>query len=326
MRNRMNAFGHSRRAFFFMTDFLLSEFLLIPLDALPLPGIAFRIGEHHSEPTESVLSDKPYIFDFQAIPFDVYQQQFAQVMAEIQAGNTYLINLTCSTPIQTNLSLYDFYQLSTAPYRVWMQDAFTVFSPESFVRIEDGRISTYPMKGTIDANIPDARERILADEKELAEHYTIVDLLRNDLSMVSTGVRVEAFRYTEYLQTIRKPLIQVSSRISGQLPADYRARLGDIMFALLPAGSISGAPKQKTVEILVSVEHHQRHFYTGIAGVFDGNNLDSGVLIRYIEQGQDGLVFKSGGGITFRSDAASEYQEMLDKVYFPTSHQLTVIS
>ncbi len=173
------------------------------------------------------------------------------------------------------------------------------------------------MKGTIDALIPDAESRILADPKELAEHTTIVDLIRNDLNGVATGVAVERFRYVERVATHNGAILQVSSLITGRLPADYRDRLGTIVFALLPAGSVSGAPKRRTVEIILRTEKAPRGYFTGVAGYFDGTALDCGVLIRFIEAAGDGLCFRSGGGITAMSDARSEYDEMVAKVYVP---------
>ena len=173
------------------------------------------------------------------------------------------------------------------------------------------------MKGTMDASIPNAEELIMSDSKELAEHSTIVDLIRNDLSMVADNVTVKKFRYLEKLQTNRRTLWQVSSEITGDLPADYAENIGDIIFNMLPAGSICGAPKKKTVEIIKAAEKYDRGYYTGIFGWFDGRNLDSCVLIRFIENQDGQLVYKSGGGITFMSDAKSEYEEMVKKVYIP---------
>jgi para-aminobenzoate synthetase component I len=178
------------------------------------------------------------------------------------------------------------------------------------------------MKGTIDAMLPDAEKRLMDDPKELAEHYTIVDLLRNDLNMVSQKVRVNRFRYVEEIHTHRGRLLQTSSDISGILPNDYQQHLGDIMARLLPAGSVSGAPKKKTVEIIHSAENYERGFYTGVFGVFDGRTLDSAVMIRFIEKTANGLVFKAGGGITVNSRIEDEYQEMLQKVYLPLHRKM----
>jgi para-aminobenzoate synthetase component 1 len=103
----------------------------------------------------------------------------------------------------------------------------------------------------------------------------------------------------------------------GKLPNDYAQRIGSILFELLPAGSISGAPKKKTVEVIKAAETYERGYYTGVFGYFDGETLDSGVMIRFIENINGKLYFKSGGGITTFSNAASEYQELTDKVYVP---------
>ena len=94
-------------------------------------------------------------------------------------------------------------------------------------------------------------------------------------------------------------------------------RIGDIVFTLLPAGSVTGAPKRKTIEIIHEIENYERGYYTGIFGYFDGATLDSGVMIRFIEKTPEGLIYKSGGGITSFSRPESEYQEMIDKVYVP---------
>jgi para-aminobenzoate synthetase component 1 len=151
----------------------------------------------------------------------------------------------------------------------------------------------------------------------MAEHVTIVDLIRNDLSIHAEDVRVEKFRYIDTLETNRKKLLQVSSVISGKLPEDYPARLGEIIFSMLPAGSISGAPKEETLRIIRESEDGLRGYYCGIMGYFDGQDFDSAVLIRFIERKGEGLIYRSGGGITFMSDPEKEYQELIDKIYVP---------
>ena len=87
---------------------------------------------------------------------------------------------------------------------------------------------------------------------------------------------------------------------------------------MLPAGSISGAPKEKTVEIIQEVEGQPRGYYTGVFGIFDGASLDTAVMIRFIEQSDGEMFFRSGGGITTLSCADDEYQELLEKIYVPT--------
>jgi len=173
------------------------------------------------------------------------------------------------------------------------------------------------MKGTIDASLPDAEQLILSDAKELSEHVTIVDLIRNDLSGVAKNVEVNRFRYIEKIKTNQKDLLQVSSEIAGDLSDDYASHIGSILISLLPAGSISGAPKKKTIQIIQEAEKEKREFYTGVFGYFDGENLDSAVMIRFIEQAGNDFYYRSGGGITAQSEAEKEYQEAIDKIYVP---------
>ena len=144
------------------------------------------------------------------------------------------------------------------------------------------------MKGTLDARLPNARELLRNDPKERAEHATITDLIRNDLSRVAEQVTVERYAYIDEITTHRGPLLQMSSEIVGTLTPEYRDRLGSMLFELLPAGSITGAPKKKTVEIIRTAEHYERGFYTGVMGIFDGERLDSAVMIRFVEQMPDG--------------------------------------
>lgn len=251
------------------------------------------------------------------VPFSAFAKAFDTVMAGIQYGNSYLCNLTFPTPVETNLTLEEIYRSSSARFKVLLPGKFVCFSPEIFVKISENRIASYPMKGTIAADRADAETLILADTKERAEHYTIVDLIRNDLSQVANEVEVERFRYLEKIQNAGGGLLQVSSEISGQLKPEYRTKYGSILRKLLPAGSISGAPKVETTALISATETYDRGYYTGVFGYFDGKTLDSAVLIRFLEQQNDGYVFKSGGGITSRSDVKSEYQELIDKVYVP---------
>ncbi len=248
------------------------------------------------------------------ISFEEYQKKFELVKKEIEYGNSFLVNLTTATKIETNLSLQDIAQQASSKYICYLKDEFVSFSPETFIRIYNGTITSFPMKGTIDASIPNAKDLILNDAKEIAEHATIVDLIRNDLSRVANNVRVTKYRYYEEIKTQEGILGQVSSEIEGALPINYNEIIGDIIFDLLPAGSVSGAPKQKTKEIIFKAEQSKRGYYTGIAGYFDGANLDSCVLIRFLQADN---IYRSGGGITAQSDVIKEYKEMIDKVYVP---------
>ncbi|HOV15565.1 MAG TPA: aminodeoxychorismate synthase component I, partial [Spirochaetota bacterium] len=251
------------------------------------------------------------------VSYDYYKKAFNNVHKEFCNGNSFLLNLTFPTEIEINLTLKEIFEYSIAKYKLLYEDKFVVFSPETFVIIKDNIISSYPMKGTIDAGIPDAYNIILQDEKEFAEHITIVDLIRNDIGIISKNVYVEKFRYIDLIKTHEKSLYQVSSKICGELATGWNNNIGDILYSLLPAGSITGAPKKKTVEIIKSIENYERGYYTGIMGYYDNGYLESGVMIRFIENIDNKLFFKSGGGLTIYSDVEKEYNELLEKVYVP---------
>jgi para-aminobenzoate synthetase component I len=314
--SQLNEWGKNKVPFLLIADFEMHKPLCFRLDQVP-KGILFEInGLRNFSLSHQAISD----IDWQKypMPFEQYRLAFELVQAQITHGNSFLLNLTFPTPIRCNLSLKEVFLGSKAPYKGYFKafgEEFTFFSPEIFVRIRNGKISSFPMKGTIDAQIPNAEQLILNNPKELAEHATIVDLIRNDLSMVAENVSVKRFRYTDRIRTNQKELLQVSSEIEGDLPPDYCERIGEIMACLLPAGSVSGAPKRKTIEIIRQAEGQDRGFYTGIIAVFDGKNLDSGVMIRFIENRNGHYFFRSGGGITAQSELRSEYQEMIDKVY-----------
>jgi len=330
---QMNTYGKLQIPFLFIIDFEMQCPIVLPLDEINSKEIQFSLPNLPLTPSEGggTLStresplllegargrSKRFQFTKHPMPFTQYQKAFNQALQEINFGNSYLLNLTFPTRIQTNLSLQEIYQYSQAKYKLHLPNQFVVFSPETFIQIQNGQIASFPMKGTIDAAIPNAVEQILADEKEKAEHHTIVDLIRNDLSMVSKNVRVESFRYIEEIQTHESKLLQVSSKIVGDLAPDYASQIGDLLFTLLPAGSISGAPKRKTIEIIQAAESYTRGYYTGVFGYFDGQNLDSAVMIRYIENRNGELYFKSGGGITSLSQAETEYHELIKKIYVP---------
>jgi len=311
----MNRLGASGTPFVFILDFEMEKPVVIPLTDID-DTIWYQIGGMAHHPTLPAIEKK---MDFTPHPMSLasYRYAFEKAVHEIQYGNSFLLNLTFPTPVSTNFSLEEIFQMARARYKLYMKDEFVLFSPETFVTIREGKIKTFPMKGTIDADIPDAQNIILADPKETAEHYTIVDLLRNDLSMVSSKVTVNRFRYLDLLHTSRGRLWQVSSEIEGTLPSGYQERLGDIFATLLPAGSISGAPKKKTVEIIQQCEQGKRGYYTGVFGVFDGESVESAVMIRYIEVKDGKYYYRSGCGITFMSSCEAEYKEMIAKVYVP---------
>ena len=310
----MNYYGSHRTPFLFVIDYLGKRPFICPIKDIP-DSIFFAFGGYSNAPFTDIV---PRTLHFEKYPvgFDEYLRAFNVVQHHLKEGNSYLVNLTFPTPIVTNYSLYEIFLHSNAPYKLLFNDEFVVFSPETFVTIEQGYIHTFPMKGTLDAHIPDAANVLLNDPKEFAEHITVVDLLRNDLAKVAYNIGVEKFRYCSTIKTHTKEIIQTSSTIKGKLFTNYHEHLGDIFAALLPAGSVTGAPKKKTVEIIKEAENYTRGYYTGVFGYFDGEKLVSAVMIRFIENNTS-FFYKSGGGITIYSNPIDEYNEMIEKVYVP---------
>ncbi|CAA6813824.1 MAG: Para-aminobenzoate synthase, aminase component (EC [uncultured Campylobacterales bacterium] len=310
---KLNKLGSSKTPCLFFSNFEASKFFITTNLNHPDILYKFNSNKNYNNTKQTTLSIKQKDF----IEYKTYLEQFSEVQNKIKEGNTYLLNLTSKTKINTPNSLQEIFYNTDAKFTFLYKDKFTFFSPERFIKIQNNKISTYPMKGTIDASTPNAKELLLSSPKELAEHTMIVDLLRNDLSKISNNVQVERFRYTEQIKTNNKNLITTSSKISSKLEQNWQKDLGSIISELLPAGSISGTPKRSTCNIIKNIEDYERDFFTGICAIFDGQNLDSAIMIRFIERKNNELYYKSGGGITIDSDIDSEYEEMCQKVYFP---------
>lgn len=314
LEEKLNKLGSNKEPFLFIISYDLKEFYVEKLSNLP-KDIKYKLNAKHT----SKIKHKTTLLK-EPISFKEYKKKFDFLQEQIKMGNSYLLNLTAKTKIKTEYSLDEIYDQVHSKFKLRFKkdnSNFVCFSPERFIEIKKNKIYTHPMKGTIDSSIPNAQAKILGDIKEMAEHTMVVDLLRNDLSIVSSKVRVEKFRYCEKINAGDKKLLQVSSKISGHLEENWHEKIGSIISSLLPAGSITGTPKKKTIEILKKTEDYDRGFYTGVFGIYDGKSLDSSVMIRFIEEQKDGLYYKSGGGITCDSNLESEYQELIDKIYLP---------
>ena len=175
------------------SDFELKSPLIYTLDSVPF-NILFKLNQIKNYTLSGTIS-KNLEFAKVSVSVDQYAGSFKSVMEELNYGNTFLINLTFPTEIITNYNLRELFNVSHAKYKLYFKDEFIVSSPESFIQIVEDKIKTFPMKGTIDASIKNAGNIILHDPKETAEHYTIVDLLRNDLSMVADNVRAVSYTH-----------------------------------------------------------------------------------------------------------------------------------
>ncbi|WP_040977106.1 aminodeoxychorismate synthase component I [Necropsobacter massiliensis] len=310
-------FGTNKQPFFFLIDFERQKPVICPPEQAEKHGISFQIAAHNNRCNRLAPPASPFSLSMQPMPFADYRRGFDIVHQALQNGNSYLLNLTYPTEIHINYHLNQLFLQSEAKYKLLFKDEFVCFSPETFVKIEHNKIYTYPMKGTINAALHNAERQLLDSQKELREHYTIVDLMRNDLAIVAKNIKVNRFRYVEKIHRENGAILQTSSEICGDLADNWQANIGSLLAALLPAGSISGAPKEKTVDIIRRAEGQPRGYYTGIFGIFNGDSLQSAVAIRFIERRQNRYYFRSGGGITIHSDAYAEYRELLEKVDVP---------
>lgn len=313
MCHYMDEKGIKGEAFVFFMDYKASQGWIGTLDEAKSLGIAFSIAEKTLKP--KAIPD----FHFEKYPIlpETYGKKFRAVKQALHRGDSFLVNLTQATPINCSLTLEEIFESAQATYKLYVPGQFVVFSPETFIKIHKTQISSYPMKGTLSVKNNSSPAALQSNAKEQAEHATIVDLIRNDVSQVAFPIQVEKYKYIDQIKSHEGDLWQMSSKISGELLPEYQGKLGSILQKLLPAGSISGAPKPSTLRIIEEIEGYERGFYTGIMGQFDGQELNTGVMIRFIEQQHDNLVFKSGGGITVFSEEETEYLELIQKVYLP---------
>ncbi|MHB8232190.1 MAG: aminodeoxychorismate synthase component I [bacterium] len=319
---KMNFYGGKGIKFLFIIDFEMKFPVVLKLSELKDFCIKYFIdgAKNYNEDAALIKDKKELNIQKYPVSFEVYKKAFNNVIKNEKDGNSYLLNLTFKNPVKINFSLEEIFYKSRARYKLYFkneENEFVLFSPETFIDITEGMIFTYPVKGTIDANIPDAKNILLNDGKERAEHLTVVDLLRNDLNIVCEDVRVNRFCFIEKIKTNFGELLQMTSEIEGKIKPNLMRRFGDILFNLLPAGSICGAPKRKTLEIIKETELDKRGYYTGVFGIYDGENLKSSVMIRFIEKKGEDCFYRSGGGITVYSDVEKEYNEMVKKIYAP---------
>ena len=188
-------------------------------------------------------------------------------------------------------------------------------SPETLITLKDGRLSTYPLagsrpRGKNEEEDERLKEELLSDEKELAEHNMLVDLARNDLGKVSQfgSVRVE-----EYLKVLRYSHIShISSCVTGQLAEGYDAL--DVLASVLPAGTLSGAPKLRAMEIISRLEGCKRGVYGGAVGYIDfTGNMNLCIAIRMAVKRGARVYVQAGAGIVAQSEPEKEYAECRNK-------------
>ena len=248
-----------------------------------------------------------------------YGRWFDRVQEQLRLGNTYEVNLTYRESVASDVPPVEAYlrlrRANPAPYAAFLRHggvSVLSSSPERFATIDgQGWVETRPIKGTTPRGATPAedaahREALRSDPRYRAENLMIVDLLRNDLSMVCEPgtVSVPALMEVESYASVH----QLVSTVRGRL----REGIGtmEALRALFPAGSMTGAPKLRTMQVISDVETTPRGVYAGALGWISGDGrADLGVVIRTLVAQGGTYTLGTGGGITVRSDTAAEYDE-----------------
>ena len=167
---RMNDLAGKGRPFLFVTDYRQEHSYVEEISEVDSDFCRYSFNGVTNVEKECEEYDGTLIWEVAPPALEEYRIAFDVVKDNIWAGNSYLTNLTCKVPVETNLTLEAIFRYSDAKYKLWLKDTLVCFSPEIFVRIEEGKIKSFPMKGTIDASLPDARRLLMNDRKEAAEH------------------------------------------------------------------------------------------------------------------------------------------------------------
>lgn len=240
----------------------------------------------------------------------------------IKEGDIFQVVLSNRLEAKAAGSLFDTYRVlrttNPSPYMFYFSSdnqEIAGASPETLVKLEDRSLYTYPLAGTRPRGKDEIEDELikkdlLADQKELAEHNMLVDLGRNDIGRIAKFGSVKVEKYLEVLRFSH--VMHIGSTVSGTILNDLDAI--DAIDALLPAGTLSGAPKIRACQIINELENNRRGIYGGAIGYIDfTGNLDTCIAIRLAYKKNDKVYVRSGAGIVYDSISENEYQECLNK-------------
>ncbi|MES1981536.1 MAG: aminodeoxychorismate synthase component I [Pseudomonadota bacterium] len=284
-----------------------------------LPGILARLQRASHSPADTFTVRQQATSNFTR---DRYAAAFTQIQHYLHAGDCYQINLAQRYSAAATGNAIDAYLLlrsiSPAPYSAFLnlpQAQILCASPERFLRVQGGNVETKPIKGTRPRSTDARKDKELIDElrnhpKDRAENLMIVDLLRNDLSKSCLPGSVQAPKLfeVESFANVHHLVSTVIGKLSPGCDAPHLLR------DCFPGGSVTGAPKQRAMEIIEQLEPHRRGLYCGAIGYigFDGD-MDSNIVIRTLIYSAGQIHCWAGSGIVADSDMTAEYQETLDK-------------
>ena len=318
--DKVIAFDHLRQKLILMVNMSLDEpetgYHKAVMELRQLVEL-LRNGAKKREPAGRLLGQVTPLFD---------REQFCRMVEQakdhIREGDIFQIVLSNCLSAPFEGSLLDTYRvlrtINPSPYMFYFSGTDVEVagaSPETLVKLENGVLHTFPLAGTRPrGKTPEEdramEEELLSDEKELAEHNMLVDLGRNDLGKVSRfgTVQVEKFHTVERFSHV----MHIGSTVRGELRADKDAL--DAIEAVLPAGTLSGAPKLRACQLIAELENNKRGIYGGAIGYIDfTGNMDTCIAIRIAYQKNGRVFVRSGAGIVADSVPEKEFEECLNK-------------
>ena len=321
--DKVIAFDHLRQKLILMVNMSLDEpetgYHKAVMELRQLVEL-LRNGAKKREPAGRLLGQVTPLFD---------REQFCRMVEQakdhIREGDIFQIVLSNCLSAPFEGSLLDTYRvlrtINPSPYMFYFSGTDVEVagaSPETLVKLENGVLHTFPLAGTRPrGKTPEEdramEEELLSDEKELAEHNMLVDLGRNDLGKVSRfgTVQVEKFHTVLSIQRFSH-VMHIGSTVRGELRADKDAL--DAIEAVLPAGTLSGAPKLRACQLIAELENNKRGIYGGAIGYIDfTGNMDTCIAIRIAYQKNGRVFVRSGAGIVADSVPEKEFEECLNK-------------
>jgi len=276
-----------------------------------------KTGNRAKTPKANIKSDFKALFTK-----DEYCQMVTRAKDHIKEGDIFQVVLSNRYEADFEGSIFDTYRvlrtINPSPYMFYFSGSnleIAGASPETLVKLHNGRLFTYPLAGTRKRGETDEEDialetELLADEKELAEHNMLVDLGRNDLGKISKFGTVKVENYMSILRFSH--VMHIGSTVSGEICADKTGL--DAINAVLPAGTLSGAPKIRAMQIINEQEKNKRGIYGGAIGYLDfTGNMDTCIAIRIVYKRNTKVFVRSGAGIVADSNPESEYQECVNK-------------
>ena len=318
--DKVIAFDHYRQKLLLITGVMTEDIETsyeAAKDTLKEMADLIRNGENEVfKPLELKTEITPHFSEKQ------YCEMVEKAKEYIREGDIFQVVLSNPMRAEAEGSLFDTYRVlrteNPSPYMFYFSSddiELSGASPETLAKLENGKISTFPLAGTRPRGKDDEEDKaleaeLLKDEKELAEHNMLVDLGRNDIGKVS---EIGSVKVEEYLSIERfSHVMHIGSTVTGKIRADKDAV--DAVDAILPAGTLSGAPKFRACQIIEELENDKRGVYGGAIGYLDfTGNMDTCIAIRLVYKKNGRICIRSGAGVVADSVPENEFRECINK-------------